>query len=192
MNRMSFSLLFTILISLPASAEWTLNSDESTLSFVSTKAINAAEVHRFGTLEGGVNESGQASISIDLTSVDSAIELRDERMREMLFETGTYPTATMTAQIDMAAIAEMGPGDSGTMTIMGELSLHGEKVALTFDVVAARLAEDKLVVMSQKPVVIGAQQFRLTQGIEKLREIAGLPSISTAVPVSFILSFDSQ
>ena len=192
MNRMSFSLLFAILISLPASAEWTLNSDESTLSFVSTKAINAAEVHRFGTLEGGVDESGQASISIDLTSVDSAIELRDERMREMLFETGTYPTATMTAQIDMAAIAEMGPGDSGTMTIMGELSLHGEKVALTFDVVAARLAEDKLVVMSQKPVVIGAQQFRLTQGIEKLREIAGLPSISTAVPVSFILSFDSQ
>ena len=192
MNKISVSLFLAMLISMPASAAWTLNSDESTLSFVSTKAINAAEVHKFRSLEGGVDESGLAIVSIDLASVDSAIELRDERMREMLFETGTYATATISAQIDMAAIGEMGPGDSGTMTVMGELDLHGEKVALTFDVVAARLAEGKLLVMSQKPVVIGAQQFRLTQGLEKLREIAGLPSISTAVPVSFVLSFDAQ
>jgi len=192
MNKISVSLFLAMLISMPASAAWTLNSDESTLSFVSTKAINAAEVHKFRSLEGGVDESGLAIVSIDLASVDSAIELRDERMREMLFETETYATATISAQIDMAAIGEMGPGDSGTMTVMGELDLHGEKVALTFDVVAARLAEGKLLVMSQKPVVIGAQQFRLTQGLEKLREIAGLPSISTAVPVSFVLSFDAQ
>ncbi len=192
MTKNSFSLLLAMLISFPASAAWTLNSDESTLSFVSTKAINAAEVHIFRVLEGGVDDSGQARVSIDLTSVDSAIELRDERMREMLFETATYATATMSAQIDMAEVAELSPGESKSMTVMGELALHGEKVALTFDVVAARLAEGKLMVMSQKPVIIGAQQFRLTQGIEMLREVAGLPSISSAVPVSFVLSFDSQ
>ena len=191
MNKISFSLFIAMLISMPAHAEWTLNGDESTLSFVSTKAINAAEVHGFTALEGGIDESGQASVSIGLASVDTAIELRDERMREMLFETNTFANATITAQIDMAAVAKISTGSLGTMTVMGELTLHGETVSLTFDVVVARLAEGKLLVISQKPVVVGAQQFRLTQGIEKLREVAGLPSISSAVPVSFVLSFDS-
>jgi polyisoprenoid-binding protein YceI len=192
MNKTAVLLILAMLISMPARAEWALNNDESTLSFVSTKAINAAEAHSFRSLQGGVDNSGHATVSIDLASVDSAIELRDERMREMLFETKMYATATMTAQIDMAAIGEMSPGDSETMTVMGELALHGEKVSLTFDVVAARLGDDKLMVASQKPVIIGAQQFRLTQGIEKLREVAGLPSISTAVPVTFVLSFDAK
>jgi len=192
MIKISIALILSMLISIPAEAGWTLNNDESTLSFVSTKAINAAEVQKFSTLEGIVDDSGQAHVSIDLSSIDSAIELRDDRMREMLFETGMHPTAEITAQIDMAALGKMSSGDSGTMTVMGELALHGETVALTFDVVVARLGEGKLLVISQKPVIIGAQQFRLTQGIEKLREIAGLPSISTSVPVSFVLSFDSQ
>ncbi len=192
MNKISFSLFLAMLISMPVQAEWALNNDESMLSFVSTKAINAAEVHKFNALEGGIDESGKANISITLASVDTAIDLRDERMREMLFETNTYPAATMTAQVDMADLEKIGVGTSGTMTVMGELMLHGEKVSLTFDVLVARLAQGKLLVTSQKPVVIGAQQFRLTQGIEKLREVAGLPSISAAVPVSFVLSFDSK
>ena len=190
--KISIALILSMLISIPAEAGWTLNNDESTLSFVSTKAINAAEVQKFSTLEGIVDDSGQAHVSIDLSSIDSAIELRDDRMREMLFETGMHPTAEMTARIDMAALGKLSSGDSATMTVMGELALHGETAALTFDVVVARLGEGKLLVISQKPVIIGAQQFRLTQGIEKLREIAGLPSISTSVPVSFVLSFDSQ
>jgi polyisoprenoid-binding protein YceI len=192
MNRISFSLFLVMLITMPVRAEWTLNNDESVLSFVSTKAINAAEVHKFGALQGAIDDSGQAHVSIDLVSIDSAIELRDERMREMLFETNTYATADMTAQIDMAAVGKMSPGDISTMTVMGELALHGEKVSLTFDVIATRLTEGKLLVVSQKPVIIGAQQFRLAQGIESLREVAGLPSISTAVPVSFVLLFESH
>jgi hypothetical protein len=32
----------------------------------------------------------------------------------------------------------------------------------------------------------------LVAGIESLREIAGLPSISKAVPVSFVLTFDED
>lgn len=192
MIKISISLILSMLISIPAQAAWSLNNDESTLSFVSTKAINAAEAQKFSTLEGVIDDSGQAHVSIDLSSIDSAIELRDDRMREMLFETGMHPTADITAQIDVATLGKMSSGDMQGMTVMGELALHGETVALTFDVVVARLGEGKLLVVSQKPVIIGAQQFRLTQGIEKLREIAGLPSISTAVPVSFVLSFDSQ
>jgi len=41
-------------------------------------------------------------------------------------------------------------------------------------------------------VVVNASLFNLADGVEALREIAGLPSISAAVPVSFVLSFDAD
>ena len=38
-------------------------------------------------------------------------------------------------------------------------------------------------------VVVQAGDYALATAVEKLREIAGLPSISTAVPVTFALEF---
>lgn len=192
MKKITFSFLLTIMISMPVQAEWILNSDESTVSFVSTKAINAAEVHTFATLEGSVDASGQVQVSITLASVDTAIELRDERMREMLFETEKFASAMMTASVDVEMLNGLAVGHLMETTVAGELALHGEAAELSFDVVVARTGDARLLVISEKPVVVNAQRFRLTQGLEQLREIAGLPSIGTAVPVSFVLSFDKN
>jgi len=192
MNRIAFSLFLTAFIAMPAQAEWVLNGDESTVSFVSTKAINIAEVHKFASLTGSVDSVGKVEVMVSLASVDTGIEIRDDRMREMLFDTETYALATMTANVDIEMLGELATGESMRATIEGELSLHGESVPMSFDVVVARTAESQLLVMSEKPVVVNAPLFKLAEGVERLREIAGLPSISTAVPVSFVLSFDSK
>ena len=192
MKKLTFSTLFAILVAMPVQASWTLNSDGSTLSFISTKAVNVAEVHKFATLAGGVDDTGNVSVSITLGSVDTGIELRDDRMKEMLFETDTYASATMTAQVDMAMLGELDDGDSKSMVVEGELALHGATIPLTFEVVVARMGEGGLLVMSQKPVVVNAPLFNLADGVEQLREVAGLPSISAAVPVSFVLAFDAD
>ncbi len=192
MNRIAFSLLLATFIVIPAQADWVLNSEESTVSFVSTKAINIAEVHKFANLTGSVNAEGRVEVMIGLSSVDTGIEIRDDRMREMLFDTETYALAKMTANVDIGMLNELKTGDSMRATIEGELSLHGESVPMSFDVVVARTSDSQLLVMSEKPVVVNAPLFKLAEGVERLREIAGLPSISTAVPVSFLLSFDSN
>jgi hypothetical protein len=44
-------------------------------------------------------------------------------------------------------------------------------------------------VLSSRPVILDAKQFGLVDGVTALREIAGLKSISTAVPVSIYLVF---
>jgi hypothetical protein len=49
-----------------------------------------------------------------------------------------------------------------------------------------------LQISNARPVVINAGEFELTRGVEKLREIAGLPSISPVVPVQFSLYFVRQ
>lgn len=192
MKKTMFSLLVAIMFSLPAQASWTLNGDESTLNFISTKAVNVAEVHKFTTLTGNVDDTGNIGISINLSSVDTGIEIRDDRMREMLFDTESYASAEITAQVNMTMLEELAAGNSKSMAVEGELALHGQSIPMTFEVVVARMGNGDLLVMSQKPVVVNAPLFNLADGVEALREIAGLPSISAAVPVSFVLAFDAD
>lgn len=192
MKRTILLSLTAVLWSAAASAGWILDNDYSRISFVSTKAGSAAEVHRFATLDGRVDGDGNVTISIDLDSVDTAIEIRDERMREMLFETGRYPTATLAATVDLAAVDALDAGASTTMTTEGQLMLHDTAVSLTIEMAVARLSDSRVLVVSQKPMIVNASQVGLLEGVERLREIAGLPTISPAVPVTFVLAFDRQ
>ncbi len=190
MTKPLFACLLASLAAAPAAADWRLDNDSSRISFVSTKAGTAAEVHHFDTLDGRVDDDGNVTLSIDLDSVDTAIPIRDERMREMLFETKRYPTATLAASVDMAAVQALPPGGSTTMTTEAQLMLHDNTVSLTVEMTVARLSESRIMVASQKPMIVNASQVGLLEGVERLREIAGLPTISPAVPVTFVLAFD--
>ena len=78
-----------LLLSPATWADWTLDNAGSRLSFVSIKATNVAEVHTFDALSGSVGGDGHARVVIQLASVNTLIPIRDERMREMLFQTAT-------------------------------------------------------------------------------------------------------
>jgi len=192
MKKIAFCILLASCVTTSTNASWTLDGDNSTLSFISTKAINVAEVHSFGVLAGGVSDRGEVKISIDLASVDTGIEIRDDRMREMLFDTNTFSSAVLNTSVDVDLLSGLAIGASTEVSVGGELDLHGNTVPLTFDVLITRTSDTGLLVVSQQPVVISAAQFGLAEGVESLREIAGLPSISVAVPVSFVLSFSAN
>jgi polyisoprenoid-binding protein YceI len=191
MKKIIFAALFAAFWSVSAGAHWTLDNDMSQLSFVTIKAGSAAEVHHFNEIEGRVDDKGNVTLSIDLASVDTAIEIRDQRMREMLFETGRYPSATLVGNVDTAVLNAMSAGTSANMTMEGQLMLHGTTVSVTVDMTVLRMTDTRLVVVSRKPMIVNASQVGLLDGVEKLREVAGLPSISPAVPVSFVLSFET-
>lgn len=186
------ALVLAALWAAPAQADWELDGAASRVNFVSTKANTAAEVHTFRAVDGQVDEEGNATISIDLNSVDTAIEIRDERMRSMLFETEQYPSAALAARIDMNAINMLKPGESMVLTTEGQLMIHGTTSSITFDLSVARLTADRIMVASEKPLIVNASQVGLLAGVEKLREVAGLPSISPAVPVTFLLTFEKS
>jgi polyisoprenoid-binding protein YceI len=186
--RSSALLLTTLLALSPAYADWAVDNDQSRIAFVSTKAGNVAEVHRFRSLSGSLKEDGTFMVDIALDSLDTGIEIRDERMRELLFQTERYPRARLSAQLDMQQLKAIGPGKQGTVTAEAELNLHGQRATLTIDAAVAHLEDGSLLVGSKEPLVVTASQFELVAGIERLREIAGLPSISPAVPVTFRLT----
>jgi hypothetical protein len=185
-------IVISLIVAGPCLAAWTLDNDSSQVSFVSVKAGDAGEVHRFTEISGELSSGGNASVTIQLASVDTLIPLRDERMRELLFQTNLFPTASLSADIDMDALNAIEPGNSMDMAANLTLDLHGQQLSLAAEMIVARLGDHRLMVSSRKPVIVNAASVDLVNGIEALREIANLPSISKAVPVSFVLTFDED
>ena len=169
-------------------AHWSLDNEASKLSFITVKAEHVAEVHSFDRLTGVIGGEGNVEITIELASVNTLIAIRNERMQEMLFETNLFPEASIKGQVDFDALSALPPGASVARQIDFELSLHGQSVELAADVQITRTV-DGVVVSTLKPIVVMADAFALSAGVEKLREVAGLPSISRAVPVSFTVVF---
>ena len=173
----------------PVAGDWRLDGEASNLAFVSIKAGETAEAHRFTALSGTVDEAGQAEILIDLDSVATGIEIRDERMREHLFETETYPQARIAATVDLAALAEMSPGDRIVLPLEAVLELHGTTFPIETEVIVTDIGGGRVLVESTAPILLHVGDFGLGEGLGVLQDLAGLPSITPVSPVSFSLLF---
>lgn len=175
-----------------ASAAWSLNGDASRLNFVSIKKDTIAEIHTFKQISGALTAQGDATITIELASVDTAVAIRDERMRDMLFETKLFPKAQISAKVDMARFSKLAAGEMVRDELEFTLDLHGQSKKLRAAVTAVKLQGDGFMVTTVAPVIIDAADFALVKGIEALKSSVGLPSISTAVPVTLSLVFDKS
>jgi polyisoprenoid-binding protein YceI len=140
-------------------------------------------------MAGTIAPDGQAKIVLMLDSVETLIPIRDERMREFLFDTADYKEAVLTAKIDPERIKSMAVGEIAEITAEGVLALHGQTQPMVLVVQAAKVSANTVMVASVKPLVIDAAKFGMSDGVEKLRELAGLAAISNAVPVNFVLTF---
>lgn len=179
-----------ILVSTAFADGWQLNNDASQLNFISIKKTHVAETHQFKKLEGLLDEQGQFSLTIDLASVDTNIAVRDERMKLHLFDVAQFATAKLNAQVDLEELDSIAEGASKKMQLAATIELHGQTQVLNVTVMVSRLVGAKLSVVSIQPVILNVGDFALVAGVEKLKELAKLPSISHAVPVSFYLTFN--
>ena len=184
-----FCFVTVLFLASSAAAHWELDNNSSTLSFVTVKADHVGEVHTFDQLSGDINDDGSVQITIELASVNTLIDIRNERMQNMLFETNLFPQATISGEIDLDAVAEMDAGVSQVISVDFDLAIHGESSSYTADVLVTR-TESGVLASTVKPIIVMADTHGLVSGVEALREVAGLPSISRAVPVSFNVVFE--
>jgi polyisoprenoid-binding protein YceI len=175
--------------SLGASAQWELDNARSTVNFISVKNSRIGETHSFTSLVGYIGADGKVQLGVDLDSVETMIPIRNERLRELLFDTARFPAANITSQVQPEMLAAVAEGGVVTTDISVNLSLHDHTVALDIPVVVIADSSGVLRVLSSQPVILDVKQFGLVDGVTALREIAGLKSISTAVPVSIYLVF---
>ena len=171
---------------------WTLDPAASRLSYVSIKAGEIAENNWFETLSGTVAADGTAEVSIDLSSVNTGVDIRNERMRDIFFQVADNPAAVVTAKLDPAAFAGLAVGQSITRPLSATIALKGVESGMETEVLVTRAAADRVTVVPTAPVLISTDMFELTDELGELRALAQLPSITPAVPVTFTLSFTRQ
>lgn len=174
---------------------WALSTNESHLSFVTTKNSKGSdiiEVNGFDRISGDISNTGLATLHIDLDSVNTSLPLRDQRVRELLFETTIYPVATVTLPVSPGLISRLEVGQSVITDITASLNLHGVTADIATEVSVKKLSNSRILVSGTSPVVTKADTYGLASGVEALRAIVGLASISGDVPVEFALVFDAR
>jgi len=170
-------------------AEWVIDNQSSQLNFISIKKGNIAELHQFDEVQGGLDSQGKFVLNINLASVNTHNAVRDERMAKYFFNVDKFSTAKLTADLDLLVLDAIAEGASAAIDIDANLNLHGEVQAIKLNVIVTRLVGAKLSVVSAQPLLLNVEDYSLVSGVNKLMELAKLPSISHAVPVSFYLTF---
>ncbi|WP_160153881.1 YceI family protein [Microbulbifer sp. ALW1] len=185
------SLAIAALLALPVSAfaDWQLVGDDSRVNFVSVKKSTIAETHHFKGLSGSISDAGKAELTIDLASVETNIPIRNERMQKLLFDTAQFAKATISASVDAAKLKDLQPGQSMSVSADVTVDVHGQQKTEKADLQVTGLAGNQVQVTTNAPIIVNAGNYKLLEGIEKLREVAGLDSISPIVPVTVKLVF---
>jgi len=178
-----------LLFSSPAFSDWNLVTEESKLNFISIKASNIAEIHSFKKISGSVKENGEAQLTINLASLETLIPIRNERMGKLLFETKIYPSAFFKLEVDLEKILLTEVGKSSEVEYRGMFGLKNKQFPLLVKLKVTRLNDQSFSVSSSEPLLLNADRLGLSNGIESLRAVAGLPSISKSVSVTFSLMF---
>ena len=186
------ALLLTLGVSLSAQANWYLDGESSRLSFITTQNANIADVHRFLVLHGKVDRKGLAQLRIEMDSVNSSVPLRDERMRDVLFDFKHFPEAQISAQIDLQPIKDLASGAQLELRLPVTVSLRGKQHTYQAELLATRLDERRFQVVTLEPLMLQAEDFGLQPELETLRKLAGLSAISFSVPVNAVLIFTAR
>jgi PKD repeat protein len=183
----------TITVSDPPPVDsYVLDQASSSLHFVSTKKVHVVETHTFNVLSGEISADGVARMWIDLNSVDTSIDIRNERMRNVLFETATYSQAEISLSVDTTDLSTLAVGSSILQTVIPVLNLHGISVPIEAHVRTTKVRDDTILVQNTSPILVRASDFDLVNGIEALRTLASLSVISYTVPTNFTLFFTKQ
>jgi len=186
-----FGLVSLLLFAVVAQAEYQLDNAASSINFVSIKKAKIGEVHSFKQLSGGVDKTGLVQLVVDLTSVETHIAIRNERMQSMLFETAVFPSANVSTQVSVATLQALKAGESVLLPLELRFALHGATKTIAATVRVVALADGGLLVSSLTPIMLNATDFSLTDGIQQLMTVAKLSSIASAVPLTFSLVFKS-
>jgi hypothetical protein len=134
-----------------AQQDWLLNASASHFYMQTAKNNSTVETHQFSGLDGGVTKDGDATLKIDLISVKSGIDVRDVRMRFLLFETFKFPQAEITAKLDMAQLQQLVSTTRITYPLRFRVNLHGVERELDAPVNVTRLSDKSVAVTSAQP-----------------------------------------
>jgi hypothetical protein len=132
-----------------------------------------------------------ARLSIDLDTFDSGIGIRNERVRNIFFETSAigWESGELVVPLPKESIDQLRKDHQVHADLAGSLKIHGQtaKVAMTVD--AGYAPDGRLWVKSSPPVSLKISDFGLTDNLRRLSAICMHDSIDDMVTVDASLEF---
>ncbi|MEY8565505.1 YceI family protein [Corynebacteriaceae bacterium 7-707] len=103
-----------------------------------TSSVDGSLVVSDGVLREG-------KVTVDVASIESDIEKRDIHVRDNILHTDRYPEATFTITdpVDLSSLPDDGSVD--TVTVNGELTMHGQTNDVTTELSVLRTGENVIV-----------------------------------------------
>ncbi len=167
---------------------WTLVNKESRVSYGSIKKNTVGESNYFNELSGMVSADGHVMVTINLASVETWVDKRNERLIKYVFG-GDAGKAKLSTMVDMESLNALAVGETTTIDIKGTLDFAGVSVDIQAPMFVARLGEKKVLVMTDELIMLGADEINADAGLDKLQELAKLPGITHVIPVSLRFVF---
>ncbi|WP_252176925.1 YceI family protein [Endozoicomonas sp. 4G] len=187
MKKFLLFLPLLVVCGLSKAAQYELNRDISRVSFATVKLQYVIEPATISSLTGSINETGQLTLDIPISGIDTGIGIRNERLQQLFFQSELFPSVKVSAQISNSLLASDTVVQQ--LTVPAKVTLHGQTQALEFSVNVVKSGK-LLSVASAKPVIVRASQFGIpAKNLTELAKTVGQIPISDAVPVYFSLVF---
>lgn len=104
-----------------------------------------------------------ASITADLTQLESDSDMRDGQLRRQAIETDAYPTATFVLTSAVTLPADAAAGAAFATMLTGELTLHGVTRTVSIPV-EAQLSDTNLIVVGSIDIVFADYNIEKPSG----------------------------
>lgn len=167
---------------------WNSVQEESRIAFGSIKKNTTGEVHHFNNVTGVVKEKGEMVLTVDLSSVETNIDIRNERMTKHVFLEGKA-TATITGQIDMDEVNSLKPGETKVLEVEVNLKFAGVENEVEANMLVARLSENRVLVSTEDFIMLSTEDLGIDAGIDQLMKLAKLPGITRVTPIAVRMVF---
>ena len=147
-------------------ASWSVE-EGSVVNFVSIKNDVVGELNRFENISGFFSDDGKIEIQISLDSVETYVDIRNIRLKSLLFEVAKYPHATIRGQLNAKALESLHSKQNGLFDVDIEISLHGKTVVKTTKIYVSHTL-GRANVMTAEPILLTAANcfsFKLLKSI---------------------------
>lgn len=179
----------------PGETRVDVGKSKLSLSMIKDRDLKSPVTATMGVRDGAVSlAAGTARLSIDLDTFDSAIPLRNERVRGIFFETSGvgWDTVELTvAKIPDDVLGMLRDKKRVSATLDADVKLHGKTVKMALPVDASYMGTT-LLVKSSRALEIKVSDFGLTDNLKHLSSICMHDSIDDVVKVDVALEFPAR
>jgi polyisoprenoid-binding protein YceI len=177
LGKAPYILLIAALLPFSLKAQ-VLKSSTGEASFYSEAPLEDIEAKTLKAKAAVNIETGEVAVVIPIKSFDFHKELMKEHFNENYLESQKYPDATFKGKLDK--IPDFSPGKTETMTVTGNLTIHGVTQKRTFPVTITYSSKDKMGVNARFIVALKDHEIEIPELVfQKIAE-------EVAVTVNFL------